>query len=213
MKTTAQHYVDAIMRGDLGAELRLQAELMAEQDADNERLTAPDALHKAARWYAGQGIAVFPCVPPNRTGAPPYACSCADADCRSIGKHPYPKTNGFKAATTDRAQIDAWWTARPASNIGAPTGILFDVVDIDGREGVLSIYTGPDPTPLDEIGHSLTSREAGHHAFIAPTGLGNRASFKPGVDYRGVGGYVILPPSIGANGKRYQWSRPLQVAR
>ncbi len=45
--------------------------------------------------------------------------------------------------------------------------------------------------------------------FIAPTGRGNGANIYPHVDFRGKGGYVILPPSIGANGRRYQWTRPL----
>jgi hypothetical protein len=189
-KTLGQRYVEAIERGNVALRCRLEAELDAATDAANDRLAAPDALHKAARWYAAQGIAVFPCAVRGKTPATP---------------------NGFKNASTERAQIDAWWTANPAANIGAPTGILFDVVDIDGREGVSSVYFGDDPIELDEIGHSLTSRTAGHHVFVKPTGLGNRAGFRPGVDYRGAGGYVILPPSIGANGRRYAWTKPLRV--
>jgi hypothetical protein len=32
------------------------------------------------------------------------------------------------------------------------------------------------------------------------------AGLLPGVDYRGAGGYVVLPPSVHSPGERYQWS-------
>ena len=104
----------------------------------------------------------------------------------------------------------------PAANIGAPTGITFDVVDIDGRAGVLAVYAADENGKYRElperIGYALTAREAGHHLFIKPTGRGNTTNFLPSVDYRGKGGYVILPPSIGANGQRYRWTQPLNIA-
>src|SRR6185312_7731225 len=43
----------------------------------------------------------------------------------------------------------------------------------------------------------------GWHLLFAPTGMGNRVRFLPGVDWRGVAGYVVLPPSIHARGPRY----------
>ena len=187
--TLEQQYVEACQRNDRGRRARLETELEQVTRTANERLDAPDALVKAAVWYARQGVAVFPCKP--------------------RGKEPIVKA-GFKAATTDVDTIRAWWNATPAANIGAPTGVLFDVIDIDGREGVGATYgEGVEFPP--EIGHSLTSRPAGHHVFIAPTGSGNRAGIYPHVDYRGAGGYVILPPSVGANGVRYVWTRPLQL--
>ena len=185
----AQRYVAAIEAGNVALRIRLETELDAETEAANARLAAPEALHRAARYYASRGVAVFPCQP--------------------RGKAPLT-TNGFKDATTNVGQIDQWWARRPEANIGAPTGLTFDVIDVDGREGVASVYFGGDPLQFDEIGHSLTARTAGHHIFVAPTGAGNRASFLPGVDYRGRSGYVVLPPSVGANGKRYAWTRPLR---
>jgi hypothetical protein len=45
----------------------------------------------------------------------------------------------------------------------------------------------------------------GVHLYFLPTGLGNRARFRPGLDWRGAGGYVIAPPSVGVDGTVYRW--------
>jgi bifunctional DNA primase/polymerase-like protein len=189
-ETLEQRYVRAIETGNIGLRARLETELETAGRTHQARLDAPGALANAALWYARQGIAVFPCTP--------------------RGKTPITQ-RGFKDATTDEAQIKTWWAAEPAANIGAPTGLTFDVIDCDGREGVGALYGGDVNLP-DEIGHALTSRPAGHHIFIRPTGQGNRAGIYPSVDFRGLGGYVILPPSIGAHGVRYMWTKPLNLA-
>lgn len=195
LSTLQQRYLDAIRRGNVGLSARLEDELDAETRAENARLDRPDALANAAVYYARRGVAVFPCRP--------------------RGKEPITR-HGLHDATTDVDHVVEWWQAHPDANIGAPTGLTFDVVDIDGRAGVLAVY-GADPETGErrelpaEIGHSLTARPAGHHLFIAPTGRGNTTSFLPSVDYRGLGGYVILPPSVGPNGSRYRWTRPLDA--
>lgn len=189
--TLEQRYVAAIETGNVALRCRLETELDALTYAENDRLNAPDALIKAALWYAKQGVAVFPCEP--------------------RGKRPLT-TNGFKDASTDPAVIQAWWAKHESANVGAPTGVTFDVVDLDGPEAVGTIYFGDNrPTMPPEIGHVLTPRTAGHHIYIKPTGRGNKAGFMPHVDYRGKSGYVVLPPSIGANGRRYRWTKPLDV--
>jgi len=138
-------------------------------------------------WYAKNGIAVFPC--------------------RARDKRP-ATSNGFKDATTDVSIVKEWWGAHPDANIGAPTGLLFDVIDADGPEAVGVLYGIGHVDIPEEFGHSLTARAQGHHIFIKPTGAGNKAGIYPHVDFRSIGGYVILPPSIGANGNRYKWTRP-----
>ena len=54
-------------------------------------------LHRAARTYATNGVAIFPCQP--------------------RGKRPITG-RGFHDATCDLDQIDAWWTEHPDANIG-----------------------------------------------------------------------------------------------
>lgn len=179
----------AIATGDIGETLRLGAILSAEDDLRQARLSAPEALPSAAHWYGLNGIAVFPLRPRD--------------------KRPYPGSSGFKDATTDITTIDGWWTERPDSNIGAPTGLLFDVIDIDGWIGWRSIIDH-DIDLAGRIARSNTTRPGGCHIFVTPTGRGNGAHLFPGIDMRGKGGYVALPPSVGANGKRYEWIQPLQ---
>jgi hypothetical protein len=187
-----QDYIDAINRGDDQAAARYGQQLDALDQADRDRLEAPGALAAAALWYAAQGITVFPCQP--------------------RGKQPATR-NGFKDATTNTTLIAAWWADQPACNIGLPTGHQFDVVDVDGHDGINSIYFGDDPLyeSLNILGKAFTTRDGGVHLYVPPTGLGNKAALYPGVDYRGQGGYVIAPPSVGENGRRYRWAQPLRL--
>ncbi len=137
-------------------------------------------LSEAAHAYARAGIAVFPCMPG--------------------GKRPLT-VHGFKNATTTVRQIDAWWAAHPEANIGIATGDRFDVLDID----VHTTGSGyPTLTALQRTG--LTHRWAaavrtpsgGLHLYYPtlpdrPQPSWTRAAAH--VDFRGVGGYVIAPPS------------------
>ena len=91
---------------------------------------ATPSMLPAARWYSNQGIAVIPLWWPNGN-----QCACpAGADCHSPAKHPLTP-NGLNDATTDDDKIREWWSRWPAANIGLPTGLTFDVVDIDGAAG------------------------------------------------------------------------------
>lgn len=157
-------------------------------------LLEPTALKRAALAYAARGVAVFPLAPG--------------------GKVPLT-TNGFKNATTDFTQVNRWWTSTPQANIGAPTGLLFDVIDVDGPEGIASLLArqdGLDAIPGGTIGRSITPRGGGHHLFIpAAAGRKNGTKLLPGVDCRALGGYVVMPPSRGANGRIYRWLHDLRV--
>lgn len=126
-------------------------------------------------------------------------------------KHPLISADdggkGLHDATTDEAQIRQWWGSDPRANIGIRTGVNVDVIDIDGPQGLDSLMAarGHDGEPLTgpmvRTGH-------GWHVFVSPTGSGNRAGMFPSVDYRGVGGYVVAPPSVHPDGHRYVWVNP-----
>lgn len=185
-------YLTAIHARDTTGARRIGAVLDAATVLEQQRHDQATVLGEALA-FAAAGVPVFPIRP--------------------RGKQPLTG-HGFKDATTDPAVVRAWWAQWPDANLGLPTGVAFDVVDIDGAVGVASLYNGPRPVvdTLDVIGVARTSRDGGRHLYVPVTGRGNKTAIYPGVDYRGAGGYVVAPPSVGVNGVRYQWARPLTPA-
>jgi putative DNA primase/helicase len=124
------------------------------------------------------------------------------------GKTP-ATAHGVKDATADEAQAERWFTngkVGVALATGTPSGIW--ALDIDGKEGERKIERlqgehGPLPT-------TLTSRTGNgfHLLFALPEGVDVRNSagkIAPGIDVRGTGGYVVLPPSPHPSGGSYKW--------
>lgn len=106
------------------------------------------------------------------------------------------------AATCDETQIRAWWTRWPGASIGLVTGVRSGlyVVDVDPRKGGTS-------DGLPETLTASTISGGTHHYYRHVPGLGNRANIVTGVDTRGDGGYVVVPPSTG-----YAWTTQIEVA-
>jgi putative DNA primase/helicase len=131
----------------------------------------PSALLEAALAYARRGWRVHPL--------------------KKLDKTPISK-NGCKDATLDEQQIRKWWTTFPDANIGLATGYEFFVIDID-PDG-LAWYEAND---LPATNESVTGRNGRHLLYkMASTSISNSASLlSRGVDVRGVGGYIVAPPS------------------
>ena len=115
--------------------------------------TEGNLLHAALR-YADLGYSVFPCAPSGKVPLTP---------------------RGFKDATTDAVQIEAWWEKHPDANIGIPTkGLL--VVDVDGVDNPWPA----DPEIAEDLARcpiSLTPRGGRHHVWRgARPGRGLRAA-------------------------------------
>lgn len=152
--------------------------------------------------YAADGFAVFPVYEPTGIGV----CSCGRIGCK--GKHPRTP-NGCSDATTDTETIKRWWGRWPNASIGIATGKAssVSVVDLDGLEGIMSGRR----LGLQSAVTALTG--SGEQLYYAdPNGLLNNSVKKvaAGIDIRGNGGYVVVPPSLHPNGKRYSWrTRPL----
>lgn len=155
------------------------------EEAINDIDSRPPRLLDAALRYATRyGWPVFPL--------------------RTNQKRPATR-NGFKDATTDPDRIRAWWTRHPTHNIGLPTGIAFDVIDIDVPDGVPSFQKLLD---ADDTVHGwVATSSGGIHLYRKPQpGRGNGARILPGIDYRGAGGYVVAPPStLGPRGRCWSW--------
>lgn len=143
--------------------------------------------------YAEKGFAVFPL--------------------REGGKEPLTE-NGCKDASRDPEAVRKWWQRWPRANIaiatGSPSGGLVVVdVDVDEEKGVygndsLRLWESKF-SPLPATLAAITGRGGAHYYFRSPLELRNRAGVLEGVDVRGEGGYVVAPPSIHPNGRRYEW--------
>lgn len=141
-----------------------------------------------ALWYAALGWPIFPCA----------------------GKTPIQK-GGFYTATTEAAQIHAWWAQWPTSNIGAPMGGWGWALDEDPRNGgdITRVQLEHEHGKLPDTMRSLSGRgDGGGHSFWASPagGVRHKAALGDGLDVIATGGYVILPPSIHPDTRRaYQW--------
>jgi hypothetical protein len=154
--------------------------------------------------YALAGVPILP-IYDVRDGrcACPHPDECARTG--RAGKHPR-LPNGVTGASASVDLVRRWWTWWPSANVGAATGHRFDVWDIDlpDADDLLTGYLG------DQVGAWPMTRtgSGGTHVFVAPTGQGNRGKFLPDCDWRGRGGYVVLPPSGHATGQTYRWLTP-----
>ena len=110
---------------------------------------------------------------------------------------------GFKAATREIAAILAQFNRPGAEMIGVPTGSAsgFVVIDIDiktDKDGRLWLRENSEALPPTRT--HRTQSGGLHLLFYPPAGVEIRNSaskIAPGVDVRGEGGYVIIPPSPG----------------
>ncbi|MBL7260593.1 bifunctional DNA primase/polymerase [Paractinoplanes lichenicola] len=161
----------------------------------------------AALAYARHGIPVLPVHAPDPRGG----CTCdRGVSCERPGKHPHLR-HGLNEATTDPRLLEVWWSRWPGANVGLRTGVTMDVADVDSAEGwhgLCHLLGGDFP-----VGPRVRTGGGGWHFWFTPMGFGNRVRLLPGLDWRGVGGYVVAPPSRHASGADYRWvhrpSRPL----
>jgi hypothetical protein len=121
--------------------------------------------------------------------------------CEPGGKRPLTY-NGFWDASADPRRVESWWSRWPAANLGVPTGERSGllVLDVDPASG------GPESLaalervhgPLPRTAKARTGGGGMHVFFVYPVGEEVRNSagkLGPGLDVRGEGGYVVVPPS------------------
>ena len=173
-----------------------------------------NALLDAALGYAARGIPVYPVHWPRRSsGGASLACSSRrGAACDRPAKHPLVR-HGIHDATTEVAQLERWWRRWPQANLGLATGIIFDALDIDGAVGLAALrQLAPAADPWLP-GPVVRTGGGGWHYWFASTGLGNRPPRGVShVDWRGIGGCVLAPPSQHASGRHYTWLVGLRQA-
>lgn len=137
---------------------------------------------EAARVFAASGVPVFPVT--------------------AGGKQPLTR-HGFHDATTDLDRVRAWWSAAPAANIGMPTGAASGlvVVDVDVHgpaNGYVALDRADNAGLLEGWELLIHTPSDGLHVYypVIP-GLVQRSwqAARVGIDFRGDGGYIIVPPS------------------
>lgn len=130
------------------------------------------------------------------------------------GKEPLT-AHGFKDATTDPKQIQAWIEQFPDCNWGLDTGrsglLVGDVDPKNGGDVSWAELVAKHPELANTV-RVQTQGDGLHLYWLRPPAnghgdLGNTVShIAPGIDTRGAGGYVVIPPSIGPSGKPYRWA-------
>lgn len=161
----------------------------------------------AALAYAAAGWRVLPLHTVTEG-----VCSCGKADCHSPGKHPRTR-HGVADATTDEATVRAWWEEAPDASIGLATGAAFVVLDVDPRNGgdrtldTLVHVHGALPPTLE-----CATGGGGRHLFFSVAEPTKSKKLGDGLDFQGVGKYVVAAPSIHASGKPYTWANDLPMA-
>ena len=147
-----------------------------------QELTNATGLFAAADHLIGSGIPVFPCVPG--------------------GKRPLT-SHGFHDASTNPTIIGSWWRQWPEANLAIPTGAAsgFDVVDVDLHPtgtGFPAFERARLAGLVGDWAWLVRTPSGGVHAYYLRGGTGEQRSWQvpdKHIDFRGDGGYIIVPPS------------------
>lgn len=136
---------------------------------------------KAALFLASRGFKVFPCRPGDKRPA---------------------TINGLLDASTDEAEIRRWFGNDRGYNLAVacgpqPNDVNLLAVDIDPVKGGDSTWSALLNGHQVPPGPTHTTRSNGTHLFFdAPVDLRNTSGrLGVGIDTRGAGGYVVVPPS------------------
>jgi len=166
--------------------------------------------------YAKSRFPVFPCCYPDKDGN----CGCGRGHQeREVGKVPITR-NGLNDATTHESKVKEYWSLYPQANIGIAIPPGYFVLDVDishnGFESLEKLQN--EVCELPKTLQITTGTGGAHFWYNTYREIRNTARLGgyEGLDIRGIGGYVIAPPSIHRNGLPYErspvWSGPITLA-
>jgi len=157
-----------------------------------QKQTKPNAHLKAAIGYLKRGWSIVAVAP--------------------RAKRPIVRWEPFQHEPPSEDQLEQWFKRWPDANLAVVTGEVSGLVvlDVDPRHGgkeslaALESRHGKLPETIESI-----TGGGGRHLFFAHPGreVRNRVGIMPGIDLRGDGGTIVLPPSVHPSGKRYRWKR------
>ena len=147
---------------------------------------------EAALWYIEHGYSVIPI---------------------SAGSKVPPKgfhVEQFRKRIATQEEVKEWFEKDPNYNLAIVTGELSGacVVDFDSHKPdfdpviAYDYFSGHDDTPT-----SITPKDGRHLYYKFPEGkkLTVNVCALPGIDFRGEGGYILVPPSKNGTGNPYSW--------
>lgn len=120
------------------------------------------------------GIPIFPCLPNTK---------------RPATEH------GFKDATTDLEQIDAWWETADYNLAFCPDTQGWAVLDLDDASGVRTWQNLVETSGQSDETYAVRTPSGGQHLYYVGSLPPTHNRIAPGIDTRGRGSYALLPPS------------------
>jgi hypothetical protein len=126
------------------------------------------------------------------------------------GKRPIVRWQPFQDSPPDEADLRKWFARWPDANLAVVTGAVSGLVVLDVDRG----HGGDDSLAALEERHGglpatveATTGSGGRHIYFAHPGheVRNRTGLADGLDLRGDGGVIVVPPSIHPSGKPYRW--------
>lgn len=175
-----------------------------------------DYMLTRALNYAKSDFPVFPCCYPDSDSK----CGCGRGhQDRDVGKVPLTQ-NGLTDATIEQSRVIDYWTRHPQANIGIAIPPGYFVLDVDiGHNGYESLEKLQDEVGLlPKTLQIITGSGGSHFWYNTDREIRNTAKLGgyEGLDIRGLGGYVIAPPSVHKSGNIYEkspiWSGPIVIA-
>jgi hypothetical protein len=127
-------------------------------------------------------------------------------------KRPAVRWKQFQSVVANQKEVRNWFRQQPDANIAVVTGKISSLVvlDIDPGHGGENSLAGLESrhTRLPHTIEAVTG-SGGRHIYFAHPGfkMPNRVALRPGIDLRGDGGCIVVPPSLHPNGKRYAWKQ------
>ena len=121
------------------------------------------------------------------------------------GKKPLVAWEPWQHSLPTSHDLHVYWEQFPCANVGIVTGQIsgLTVVDLDTKEAKDNLKRIMGDNQVQGIPRTRTGR--GWQLFFAYHAIGNKAGVIPGMDIRGDGGFVVVPPSLHQNGKTYTW--------
>lgn len=162
--------------------------------------------------YASMGLKVFP-VKPGTKGD-----RIRNAEGKVIASGQL-LASWKKEATTDSKIIKGWWAKWPNADVCIATGGGLTVIDMDVKHPPINgIETALDWQMQNKFFPQTAKTETGsggQHLFYWTSGSTFKSvqseKFRPGIDIKSEGGYVVAPPSTNGAGM-YKWLNDTFIA-